>query len=106
MIIFTTINKSILGVALGKYLAEYFLKVVPKNTHDQKKFISPNNLAYEAEKYSIILDDFTGFVPTFNINNVVNKEFGNFRLSSNLQVNYGAAGLNLKSNDHLVSKVY
>jgi 2-polyprenyl-6-hydroxyphenyl methylase / 3-demethylubiquinone-9 3-methyltransferase len=106
LIIFTTINKSFLGVALGKYFAEHVIKVVPKNTHDHKKFISPNNLAYEAERYNIVLDDFTGFIPTFNIKNVVNKEFGNFKLSSSLQVNYGAAGLNLKSNDHLASKVY
>jgi 2-polyprenyl-6-hydroxyphenyl methylase / 3-demethylubiquinone-9 3-methyltransferase len=96
LIIFTTINKSFFGVALGKYFAEYFIKVVPKNTHNHEKFISPNNLAYEAEKYNIILDSFTGFVPTFNIRNIVNKEFGNFKLSSNLEVNYGAAGLNLK----------
>ena len=106
LIIFTTINKSILGVALGKYFAEYFIKVVPKNTHDYKKFISPDNLADEAEKHNIILDDFTGFIPTFNIRNVINKEFGNFKLSSNLEVNYGAAGLNLKSNDPLAPKGY
>ena len=106
LIIFTTINKSFLGVTLGKYFAEHVLKVVPKNTHDHKKFISPNNLAYEAEKNNIILDDFTGFMPTFNMRNILNKEFGNFMLSSSLEVNYGAAGLNLKSNDHLASKGY
>ncbi|MDC0456771.1 bifunctional 2-polyprenyl-6-hydroxyphenol methylase/3-demethylubiquinol 3-O-methyltransferase UbiG [Alphaproteobacteria bacterium] len=106
LIIFTTINKSFLGIALGKYFAEHIIKVVPKNTHDHKKFISPNFLAYEAEKHNIILDDFTGFIPTFNLKNIVNKEFGNFRLSPSLQVNYGAAGINLKSNDHLASKGY
>ena len=101
LVIFTTINKSILGVALGKYLAEHVLGVVPKGTHDYKKFISPNDLASEAEKHKIILDNFTGFAPTFNIKNLLDKEFGNFKLSSNLEVNYGAAGLNLKSNDPL-----
>jgi 2-polyprenyl-6-hydroxyphenyl methylase / 3-demethylubiquinone-9 3-methyltransferase len=104
VIIFTTINKSFLGVALGKYFAEHVIKVVPKNTHDHNKFISPNSLAYEAEKQNIVLDDFTGFVPTFNIKDIFNKEFGSFKLSSSLEVNYGAAGLNLKSNDPLVSK--
>ena len=106
LIIFTTINKSFLGVALGKYFAEHVIKVVPKNTHDYKKFISPNNLAYEAEKYNIVLDDFTGFVPTFNIQNIVNKEFGNFKSSASLEVNYGAAGINLKTSDHPVPKGY
>ena len=104
VIIFTTINKSFLGVTLGKFFAENIIKVVPKNTHNYRKFISPNQLTFEAEKHNIILDDFTGFIPTFNINNIMNKEFGNFKLSSNLEVNYGAAGINLKSSDHLVSK--
>ena len=106
LIVFTTINKSLLGIALGKYFAEYCIQVVPKNTHDHKKFISPNRLACEAENYNIVLDDFTGFVPTFNISNIVNKEFGNFKLSPSLEVNYGAAGLNMKSNDPLASRVY
>jgi 2-polyprenyl-6-hydroxyphenyl methylase / 3-demethylubiquinone-9 3-methyltransferase len=106
LIVFTTINKSFLGVALGKYFAEHIIKVVPKSTHDPKKFISPRNLAYEAEKYNIILDDFAGFIPTFNINNILKKEFGNFKLSSNLEVNYGAAGINLKSSDPLAPKEY
>ncbi|MDC1375574.1 bifunctional 2-polyprenyl-6-hydroxyphenol methylase/3-demethylubiquinol 3-O-methyltransferase UbiG [bacterium] len=106
LIVFTTINNSFLGIALGKYFAEHVIKVVPKNTHDHKKFISPHNLAYEAEQHNIILDDFTGFVPTFNTRNILNKEFGNFRLSPNLEINYGAAGLNLKSSDHLASRGY
>ncbi|MDC0975849.1 bifunctional 2-polyprenyl-6-hydroxyphenol methylase/3-demethylubiquinol 3-O-methyltransferase UbiG [Alphaproteobacteria bacterium] len=99
LVIFTTINKSILGVALGKYIAEHVLGVIPKGTHNYKKFISPDDLAYEAEKHKIILDNFTGFAPTFNIKNLLDKEFGNFKLSSNLEINYGAAGLNLNSND-------
>ena len=106
VIIFTTINRSFLGIALGKYFAEYIIKVVPKNTHNHKKFISPDNLAYEAEKYNIVLDDFTGFVPTFNTRDILNKKFGNFKLSSSLEVNYGAAGLNLKSNDLPEPKEY
>ena len=101
LVIFTTINKSFLGVALGKYVAEHVLRVIPKGTHNYKKFIAPIDLAYEAEKHKIILDNFTGFSPTFNIKNLLDKEFGNFKLSSNLEINYGAAGLNLKSNDPL-----
>ena len=96
LVVFTTINKSILGVLLGKFFAEEFIKVVPKGTHDPKKFISPNQLISEAEKYKIILDDITGFVPTFNIKNILNKEFGEFKLSKNTEVNYGLAGINLK----------
>ena len=95
LIVFTTINKSFLGILLGKFFAENILKVVPKNTHDPNKFISPQKLSSEAEEHNIILDNFVGFVPTLKINNIFEKEFGDFRLSSNIDVNYGAAGIRL-----------
>ncbi len=95
LIVFTTINKSFLGILLGKFFAENILKVVPKNTHDPNKFISPQKLSSEAEEHNIILDNFAGFVPTLKINNILKKEFGDFRLSSNIDVNYGAAGIRL-----------
>ena len=95
LIVFTTINKSFLGILLGKFFAENILKVVPKNTHDPNKFISPQKLSSEAEEHNIILDNFVGFVPTLKINNILKKEFGDFRLSSNIGVNYGAAGIRL-----------
>ncbi|MDC0228124.1 bifunctional 2-polyprenyl-6-hydroxyphenol methylase/3-demethylubiquinol 3-O-methyltransferase UbiG [Alphaproteobacteria bacterium] len=104
IIIFTSINNSFPGIVMGKYFAENIIKVVPKNTHDPQKFISPNQLAIEAEKYGVILDSFVGFRPTFKFQNILNKEFGDFKLSSNLSINYGAAGINLKTNDHLESK--
>ena len=95
LIVFTTINKSFLGILLGKFFAENILKVVPKNTHDPNKFISPQKLSSEAEEHNIILDNFVGFVPTFKIKDILKKEFGDFRLSSNIDVNYGAAGIRL-----------
>ena len=96
LVVLTTINKSFLGVLFGKIIAEQFIKVVPKGTHDPRKFISPNQLIKEAEDYKIILDEITGFIPTFKIKNILNKEFGDFKLSRNIEVNYGLAGINLK----------
>ena len=95
LVVFTTINKSFLGILLGKYFAEDILKILPIGTHEVEKFISPEKLALEAEKHGIILDSFTGFTPTFRINNLINREFGNFKLTSNMKVNYGAAGIKL-----------
>ena len=95
LVIFTTINKSFLGILLGKYFAEDLLKILPTGTHQIEKFISPKNLAIEAEEHGIILDSFTGFSPTFRLKNIIKKEFGNFKLSSNMKVNYGAAGIRL-----------
>ena len=95
LVIFTTINNSYLGILLGKYFAEDLLKILPTGTHQVEKFISPKNLAIEAEEHGIILDSFTGFSPTFRLKNIIKKEFGNFKLTSNMEVNYGAAGIRL-----------
>ncbi|MFL2830356.1 MAG: bifunctional 2-polyprenyl-6-hydroxyphenol methylase/3-demethylubiquinol 3-O-methyltransferase UbiG [Candidatus Puniceispirillales bacterium] len=95
LVVFTTINKSFLGIILGKFFAENILKIVPKNTHNPEKFISPQELSSEAQEHNIILDNFVGFIPKFKIQNIINKEFGDFILSSNTQVNYGAAGIKL-----------
>ena len=95
LVVFTTINKSFLGILLAKYFAENILKIIPKNTHDPKKFISPKKLSAEAEEHNIILDNFVGFIPNIKIQNIIKKEFGDFRLSSNINVNYGAAGIKL-----------
>ena len=95
LVIFTTINNSLLGILLGKYFAEDIFKILPSGTHEVEKLISPENLAKEAEQHGIILDSFTGFKPTFRLKNIINKEFGNFKLSPNMQVNYGATGIKL-----------
>ena len=87
-IIITTINKSLPGIVLGKFAAEYILKLIPKNTHDWNKFISPNNLYNEAKECGIILNNFVGFLP-----NLVKNDF---RLSSYLGINYAASGIILK----------
>ena len=52
LVVFTTINKSFLGVLLGKFFAENILNVVPKNTHNPEKFISPQELSSEASEES------------------------------------------------------
>ena len=87
-IIITTINKSLPGIIFGKFAAEYILNLVPKNTHDWSKFISPNNLYNEAKECGILLNNFVGFVPDF-----VNDDF---KLSSYLGINYAASGIILE----------
>ena len=95
IVVFTTINKSLLGIFFGKYLAEDVLKILPAGTHEVDKLISPENLAKEAEEHGIVLDSFTGFIPTFRLKNIMKREFGNFKLTSNILVNYGAAGIRI-----------
>ena len=95
LVVFTTINNSLIGVLFGKIFAENILKIVPVGTHDVQKFISPEMLSQEAIEQNIILDNFIGFTPTFKFKDVMNRQFGDFRLTSNLAVNYGAAGIKI-----------
>ena len=39
LVVFTTINKSFLGILFGKYFAENILKILPTGTHEVEKFI-------------------------------------------------------------------
>lgn len=41
---FSTLNRNFQSYALGVIAAEYLLKIVPKGTHDYKKFITPAEL--------------------------------------------------------------
>ena len=95
LVVFTTINNSLIGMLFGKIFAENILKIVPVGTHDVQKFISPEMLSQEAIEQNIILDNFIGFTPTFKFKDVMNRQFGDFRLTSNLAVNYGAAGIKI-----------
>ena len=84
MIVITTINRSLAGVVLAKYAAEYILKLTPKHTHDAAKFVRPSELVAEAAKAAIIIDDITGIRPRIG---------GGFSLGGRPTINYAAAGL-------------
>lgn len=45
LIIFSTLNRTLKSMALGKIAAEYILRWVPAGTHDWKKFVKPSTLA-------------------------------------------------------------
>ena len=87
-IVFTTLNKSLPGIVFGKFAAEYILKLIPKETHDWRKFVTPKDLHNEARECGILLNSFIGIVPDF-----LNNEF---KLSSFLGINYAASGVILK----------
>lgn len=59
---FSTINrnpKSYLFAIIG---AEYVLKLLPKGTHEYKKFIRPSELASSIRKAELVLNDMCGMV--------------------------------------------
>ena len=47
ILIISTINKNPVSFALAKVMAEYILKLVPKNTHEYSKFVTPGTLKNE-----------------------------------------------------------
>ena len=84
LVVLTTINRSVAGVALVKYAAEYVLKLAPKGTHDPKKFVRPEELKAEAAQAGIILDDVTGIRPSLR---------NGFSLGGPPAMNYAVCGL-------------
>lgn len=83
-IVLTTINRSVPGVLLAKYAAEYVLKLAPKGTHDPAKFVRPSELQTEAASAGIDLDDMIGIRPSLK---------GGFALAGAPIINYAASGL-------------
>ena len=88
MVVLTTINRSLPGVVLGKYAAEYLLRLAPRGAHDPKRFVRPEELRREARDAGINIDDITGIQPSL---------FGGgmpaFSLGGPPLINYAATGL-------------
>jgi 2-polyprenyl-6-hydroxyphenyl methylase/3-demethylubiquinone-9 3-methyltransferase len=84
MAVLTTINRSLPGVVLAKYAAEYVLKLAPRGTHDPRKFVRPSELKAEAAQAGIIIDDVTGIRPSLR---------DGFTLGGGPLINYAVSGL-------------
>ncbi|MGY3857852.1 bifunctional 2-polyprenyl-6-hydroxyphenol methylase/3-demethylubiquinol 3-O-methyltransferase UbiG [Aeromonas intestinalis] len=79
-VVVSTINrnpKAYLMMILG---AEYLMKMVPKGTHDHKKFITPAELCRMGEAAGLVVEDMSGVH--------YNPLSGHFRLGANVDVNY------------------
>ena len=68
----TTINRTLLSTALVKYMTEYVLRIVPEDTHDQEKFVTPYEVTDMLRKSKI---------PFFFVN-VYELFFPNYKLTS------------------------
>ncbi|HGJ5874036.1 MAG TPA: bifunctional 2-polyprenyl-6-hydroxyphenol methylase/3-demethylubiquinol 3-O-methyltransferase UbiG [Arsenophonus apicola] len=79
-VFFSTINRNKKAWLLAIIAAEYILKMVPKGTHDVKKFIRPSELLNWVDKTSLQEQHITGL----HYNPISDKFF----LGSNVDVNY------------------
>ena len=84
LVVLTTINRSVAGVVLGKYVAEYVIGLAPRGAHDPRRFVRPRELRREALAAGIEIDDITGIRPSL---------LEGFRLGGPPLINYAAAGL-------------
>ncbi len=88
IIILSTINRNLKSGFLTIGIAEYILKMLPKNTHDYNKFITPAEMNNYAMKSGLEILDFKGM--TYDIfakdwvlsRNIDVNYFGSFRKTS------------------------
>ncbi len=76
----STLNRSLKAFALAIVGAEYLLRMLPRGTHDYRKFIRPSELARWARHTGLELVDMTGVT--------YNPLTQSFRLSEDTSVNY------------------
>ncbi len=77
---FSTINRNPKSFALAILGAEYLLNMVPKGTHDYKRFIKPSELASAIRANELNLLDITGIT--------YNPFTKNYKLSRDIDVNF------------------
>ena len=82
-IFFSTINRNPRAYLLAILGAEYFLKLLPRGTHDYKKFIRPSELATAARQANLMLHKFQGIH--------YNPLTQHYALGKDIRVNYLAA---------------
>ena len=80
MAFFSTVNRNYTSYLLGIIAAEYVLKLIPKGTHNYKKFIQPAELRLMLKNNGFELIALSGI----DFNPIFNK----FGLGSNTTINY------------------
>ena len=80
LIFISTLNKNIISKFLAIDVAEKYLKLLPKNTHDDKYFLKPSEIQNLANNNRLHLVDVSGMT--------YNPFFKSFKLSKIDLVNY------------------
>ncbi|MFC3121770.1 bifunctional 2-polyprenyl-6-hydroxyphenol methylase/3-demethylubiquinol 3-O-methyltransferase UbiG [Agaribacter flavus] len=81
LLVFSTLNRNPKSWLLAIAAAEYLFGMVPKGTHDHKKFIKPNELVSMIENANLVVSDMTGL--HFN---PITQQY--FLSNNNVDVNY------------------
>ena len=79
-IFFSTINRNPKSFAMMIVGAEYFLRMIPKGTHEYAKFIRPSELESWGRESGLKLDDINGMT--------YNPIFQSYKIGNDVDVNY------------------
>lgn len=82
LMIVATLNRTVKSFLFAKVAGEYLLRLLPRGTHDWRRFIKPAELAEMLSRSGVRVEEFAGvaFYPVSN----------RFRITSNFGVNYMA----------------
>ncbi len=80
LLFISTINRTIKSFVEAIIAAEYLLRIVPRGTHEWKKFLKPSEIVEITSEYSVSLVDITGY----KLNPLTNH----WSLSDDNSVNY------------------
>lgn len=76
----STLNRTFKSYFLGILMAEYVMNLIPKGTHDYKKFIKPSELRVILNKYNLDIVDIKGIM--------YNPYKKTAAIANNIDVNY------------------
>lgn len=79
-VFFSTLNRNPKAYLFAILGAEYFLKILPKNTHDYAKFIRPSELSMWSRKVELLPQEMRGIA--------YNPFSQTFKLTDDISVNY------------------
>jgi 2-polyprenyl-6-hydroxyphenyl methylase/3-demethylubiquinone-9 3-methyltransferase len=82
MIILSTINRTPKSLIFAVIMAEYILKLIPRGTHDYKKFIKPSELQKMLNSTNLNIKELRGMT--------IDLPEREWQLSNNIDVNYFA----------------
>ncbi len=80
LVFIATLNRTVKSLAFGVFLAEYVLRLLPRGTHDWKRFLKPSEIAKHLRAHGMILKDLTGVA--------YNPIEGKFALGGDIGINY------------------
>ena len=82
VMIVATLNRTLKSLLFAKIAGEYILRLLPRGTHDWRRFITPAELAEALARYGVLVEEQVGV----GFNPFLNR----FRITADLGVNYMA----------------